>query len=186
MTKKKQAAKKPKEKKAGSNNWYPAYKEKLNAKRRDTYAKDEAYRQERQDTCRENYRRANHVGGKDCRAMLPMLKKLGNIRYIYVGKKQVKALTFSYRELANALDYSLVAVYRMANDGRIPKAVSQVVYGESAAIKPCGEFVYTEAEARAIINVLGQHQEKLLYYGARHTETKAAMLAAVKAVRKGK
>lgn len=177
-------------KSAKDKSWYKEYLGTLNERRREKYAGDKAYRAKSLQAARDSYRENNAVQQKDCRDNIAALGSIGKNRYIQVGKTKRAALTFNNAELAEALEYSLVAVYRMQTDGRLPKAVIKTVYKEGATNSNTGkfasEFVYTKPEVVAIMNALGQHQERVLHYRVTHLETTKAIFAAVNAVRKGK
>ncbi len=190
MIKNKKKTKKKAAQPKNKKDWYAAYAAKRNEERREAYAADPSYRQKVLSGNRAQYRKAHGENGKDCRANLSRLGDIGSIRFLRGGPKPVKALTFTNAELAEALDYSLVAVYRMQADGRLPKAVVEPIYKEAGkSDKGSGgrfltDCVYTKAEVVAIINVLGEHQESVMHYRAVHTETQKRIYAAVKLARK--
>lgn len=166
--------------------WYSAYQKKRNKERQEKYREDKTYRAKALEESRAAYRKGHAVSEKDCRANLGSLSDIGSIRFVRKGKSTVKMLSFTNAELAQAIEYSVVAVYRMQQDGRLPKPVMALHYPEGITVVPTpATHVYTKAEVAAIIKVLGEHQENVLHYRAAHTETRKRIYAAVKAARKG-
>lgn len=169
--------------------WSPAYAQLNNERRKAKYAKNEEYREQLKQKAREAYREKTGVEGRDCRDSLLQLKSIGRIRYVKKDRNtHVKRLTFTRTELAAALGYTLIAIYRWQKDGRLPKAEIKLTYadGQNNTTDAPGniEAVYLDTEVIGIIKVLGEHQESVSQYRVTHTETTARIFAAVKKARK--
>jgi hypothetical protein len=186
----KQATKKKNVKKVETKKekaWYREHLDRKNEVRREMYASDADYRASRMEESRARYRQEHGVFEKDCRENLDALDSIGSMRLIKLGKKQLNILTFNNRELAEALGYSLVQVYRWQNDGRLPKPRTALSYEEGLKGRFMCSEVYTEDEVKAIMSVLGEHQQSVAHYRTTHTLTIKKMFSAFnKAKLKGK
>ena len=183
-------AKKKTKKTVKQKTWYAEYSRKRNAQRRAAYRASPEYREKVLNENRAQYRKRNGGDSKDCRDNLSRLDEIGTVRFLQSGNRRgKKVLTFTNEEMAQAIGYSLVALYRMQGDGRMPKPVTQPMYqeGPSNSSGAQGKFVtdcvYTEAEAIAVINELGAHQENVMHYRVSHVETRKRIFAAVKQAR---
>jgi len=158
----------------------------LNKQRNKRYKDDAAYRTVRQERSRETYRK--NVGGvetTDCRKNIKNLDKLGALRVVRLGRIEVKAICFTKRQLAEAFNIKPLTMYKWVGGGRIPEPVFKLVYADDAKVN--GEnagMVYHRKEVRAMLDVVGEHQSQYAHYRETHTETIAAVKAAINKARK--
>ncbi len=176
-----------KAKKKPTKNWYPEYAIARNEKRREIYNTDAEYRRKAIEASRAAYRAAVGMRTKDCRKNISKLDKIGTKRQVRLGQlKEAKTLTvlsFVGAELAKALGYSPLTVYKMQKDDRIPAPVFLTAVN---AVAPQSQLVYIKEEVLAMMDVLGKHQQQIAYYRTTHIETINAMDAAVQKAREGK
>lgn len=142
-----------------------------NARRRERYAQDVAYREDEIERSRANYRDRNGSPTvNDIRGT-----KAGTYGVLrQVGGKGRKVVTFTIKELAKAMGYNSQIMGRWVGDGRMPAPVL-----ESGHL-----IVYNYPEVRAIMSVLSDHLKSTAYYRSDHQGTRAKMFDAVDAVRK--
>jgi hypothetical protein len=156
-----------------------------NARRRERYAKDPAYRERAIQQVRESYRKSREDAGlplreEDCRNNLDRLAEFGMLREVKIDEEHtMRMLTFFTKELAKALDRNPAVVQRWINSGLIPPPV---IIGKSHTNR--WYPLYTVTEVRAIMAVFGEHQQTSQYFRTYHTETREKMHAAVREARK--
>jgi hypothetical protein len=147
--------------------------EERNARRRQRYQEDPAYRQgvlQRARQAQFGTRRAAGFEvseGEDCRRNIPMLDAAAQTRDIEqdgVALGSAKAVTVD--ELAQALNRDPQVLYRWMGKGMLPRPVFEARNGRNRL-----QAVFTLAEARAIVTVFGEHQETSLYFRSTHTGT---------------
>lgn len=159
-----------------------------NARRRERYASDQAYREKAIKQVRETYRRTREAEGasvrqEDCRENLPKLFELGRVRTIRVSGQQVKdnapkKLTFTLEELAKTLGRNTQVLYRWLSDDMIPAPLYEALNERNR-----WQGVYTEDEVTAIVQIFGKHQEISQYYRTFHENTRNSIHSAVKKLR---
>jgi hypothetical protein len=155
-----------------------------NAERRKRYATDSAYRETVQAQVKESYRKARVEAGlpvrtEDCRENIDLLDTIGDERPVVLKDGgEVGMLTLTTKELATALDRNQQVLYRWYSADLLPRP--------AVAVKTPTNFnqpMYTGAEAEAMMQVFGRHQEDSQYYRKHHTETRKALFDAVEKVR---
>jgi hypothetical protein len=155
-----------------------------NARRRARYRQDRIFREKTIQTVRDKYRKAREDAGAavrqdDCRTNLGRLHLIGQLRELHAGgQPAAQALTFTVDELGEALTRNAQVLYRWISSDMFPAPTSQALNTRNR-----WQAVYTEAEARALLGVFGEHQMRSQYYRAFHTETRNRLCAAVVAAR---
>lgn len=138
-----------------------------NARRRERYATDPAYRERIL-----NYeRQKRHTEPFDCRTNLETLASFGVVRPVDGG---AEGLTFTIEEAAKVLGRTPKSLYKYFSKNLFPRP-PHTVKGPSGL----DQEAYTEKEMVRLINVFGQHQSETPYYGVYHEETKKALFDAL-------
>jgi hypothetical protein len=149
--------------------------DKHNARRREKYAKDKEFRQGEINRMRVRNRQGADYA--DPREHLADLEAKASTRPIFDGTMATTTKPcFTTEELAELLGRQTQALYRWRASGKFPHGRFKTKIG--AATKQ----VYTLAEARAVIEVLGAHFAATPYYHPSHTETRDRLFAAVEGV----
>ena len=164
-------------------------KEARNQKRREEYANDESYRQTCTLVSRENYRRDNGVVLWSCLDNLDKLSQFGQVRDIHINdKRTVRERCFVVRELGEVLGYSPTILYRWKGKGLLPSPIfgaRTTMYSDYRGSSFDSTLrVYIEAEVRAIIEVIGEHQKEFCYYRQSDTAVTEQLFAKVGQARK--
>jgi hypothetical protein len=155
-----------------------------NARRRERYRQDAQFRAQTVQKVRDKYRKEREDAGAavrqdDCRTNLDRLHLIGQERELHAGgQPAVQALTFTVDELGEALTRNAQVLYRWISSGMFPTPAFKALNARNR-----WQAVYTEAEARALLGVFGEHQTRSQYYRAFHTETRDSLFAAVLAAR---
>lgn len=138
-----------------------------NARRRQRYADDQGYREDKINRSRASYR--GQYGAPQTPAVDRNIGSLRNTgKYRDVGRGH-KVLTFTVRELAGVIGYNAQIIGRWVRDGRLPQPILE-----------CGHLrVFSLSEVRAIIAVLKDHLKDTVYYRSDHHVTKARMATVV-------
>lgn len=171
----------PQEIEERKNRWWG---EDRNARRRERYQNDPAYRAKAITQVRTSYRKSREDAGlevrdEDCRQNIKRIHEFGLIRELRVDEERtVRMLTFASKELARCLDRNPQVVYRWISSGLVPGPVNK-----ARNTRNRWEQVYTPDEVRAIMNVFGEHQQTSQYFRSYHTETRDKMVAALEVVR---
>lgn len=155
-----------------------------NARRRERYANDPAYREKAVKQVRSNYERTKESKGipsrsRNCLENLPRLTEIGSIREVQLAdERTVRMLTFQVRELGDALERNGAVVGRWISANLMPAPIykAKLPGGTKAA-------VYTVNEVRAIMEVFSEHQQISQYIRAHHTEFRDKVGAKLDAVR---
>jgi hypothetical protein len=140
--------------------WSPEY-------RRKKYREDSAYRHRVLKARRRLYhKQKGKVRRESCLVNLPSIKNFGTVRMAYVGDsfKPSRRLTFTLKELAAVLGRRPEVVMKWVREELFPQPLIEV--------EGMRENVYTLNEARALVEVMGEHQEETSYYRADHVETR--------------
>lgn len=163
----------------------PAVQKKRAAQRRKRYKTDAEYRRAAIEASRKTYREAHDVETMDCRKNLKNLQKFGVPRYVLLPNKQKKTmLTFTIPEVAKVFGgYNPQMMYRWIYTTRLPEPVCLLVFPDNGDNVPDGVRVFSEAEVRAAIPLLGEHQQHTRHYRSTHVEFKAKLHAAIKKAR---
>lgn len=161
--------------------WY----DERNERRKKRYHNDPDYRSTANKSAREGYRKTAGVREPfDPRQNIGMLEPgegcAGTMRALSHIPDAGPVLTFTKAELALIFNRPTKQIQQWAADGRIP---SPMVRGRSTAERTWTE-VYTQAEARAIVDALGEFLSQLIYFRTDHREVIDACRAAVTKVRK--
>lgn len=158
--------------------------EKRNERRRRRYEEDPQYRTAvRQRARRTQFAKRRDMGldvreGENCRDNLTQLLGFEK-RGVYLGDTEVTtARALTAEDLAGLLNRDPQVLYRWMGKKMLPRPVFEAINDRNRR-----QAVYTEEEARAIINVFGKHQEASLYFRTTHTETIRSIHQAVAAVR---
>lgn len=156
-----------------------------NARRRERYASDTAYREKAVQQVREHYERIKEAKGlpirsRDCLENLDRLTEIGSIREVTLAdERSVRMLTFQLKELATALDRNSNVVSRWVASRMIPPPIHHARLNGGTKAR-----VYLVAEVRAIMEAFSEHQKTSQYIRSHHVEfhqSVAAKLAAVRA-----
>lgn len=152
-----------------------------NARRRARYQQDCLFRERTIQTVRGSYRRQKEEHGvtvrqNDCRANLARLHEIGQLRTCSTSSDKV--LTFTIDEIAIALFRNTQVLYRWISSGMVPAPAAEALNGRNR-----WQTIYTQAEARALLETFGDHQARSQYYRTFHTETRNRLFAAVEAAR---
>lgn len=148
---------------------------KQNKLRRERYKKDLKYREEVRKTCRDAYRRLHGVLIRDC---LPAIRsKLPNSpkRRVNIGNATREIQCVTTEELASMLGYAVLIVRRWHMSGRFPKPVYHVAHSPR-------QMVYTVAQAKRLLTIMGNHQKENQYLRGSHVETIQALKDAMGSV----
>lgn len=155
-----------------------------NAERRKRYREDPEYRNKIREQVRDTYRRQRMEMGlpvrtSDCRENIGDLDMIGEERsVILMSGEEVDMLTFTVEELAKGLERSQQVMYRWFASGQFPRPVVQVRLPNNHP-----QTVYSYEEAKALLNVFGEHQEESQYYRKIHNKTREKLFAAVNLIR---
>jgi hypothetical protein len=126
-----------------------------NKRRRKRYAADSAYRETVNSWNRTSYRQRSNSKLRNCRDNISELHEFGSIRIVPIGDSRKRIRTFSVPELAKALgDYHPVVLYRWQKERKFPRPVIPANDGK----------VYTEDQARKLLTIMSEHQDKKLYF----------------------
>ena len=145
-----------------------------NAKRRKMYAEDKDFRDKAIESTRANYRSVNDglVDDSTCLDNVDDLDKFGTKRRVEGDRNS--RLTFYVKELAAAMNRRAEVVYRWVRRGMFPPPTHQLEEPTSGH-----QFVYLRGEARALAEVMGDHQLDTPYYRADHVDTRERLFEAV-------
>ncbi len=137
-----------------------------NERRRQRYATDSEYRKKCIATTRENYRRNSHMEGDlNCLGNLGVLPSYGSKRKV-PGLNTSKRVTFSVKEMADALNRHRAVVNRWIRNELFP---------------PPRWGYYTLPQARVIVRAMGELQKETPYYRRDHKELRGQLYAAMEA-----
>jgi hypothetical protein len=152
------------------------------------YHSDAKYRKKVQAAARERARVSLKEARKesDCRDNLSKLSRMGTPRAISTAGGPVVLNTFSLDEAADALYYSPSGLRKMIARGVIPKPIlsARVEVTAAARARAYNLQVYTEAEVRAMIDVIGHHYVEVGRLLDVHKTAIRALTSAVRAARK--
>lgn len=132
-------------------------------KKRERYANDTQFREHLKDYERQRYREQHAVNVRDCSTSLQNLTTFGQKRTVIHGDNRRSILTFSTKEVAEAIKYHPTRVRQWQGAGKFPKPKLQV---EGSKL-----FVYTLKQAKMIVATIARHQEVNQYLRDDHTET---------------
>ena len=155
-----------------------------NEARRKRYKDDPEYRNKIREQVRDTYRRQRMEQGlpvrtSDCRENIGDLDMIGEERMVVLKSgEEVDMLTFTVAELAKALERSQQVMYRWFTADQFPRPVVQAMVPTNHQ-----QPVYSFEEAKALLNVFGEHQEESQYYRKVHTATRDKLYAAVALIR---
>lgn len=156
-------------------NYHTKWKKDINEKRREQYHKDDNYRESILDRTRQSYREKNKlVNQKDALKNLPILKDMGVKRKCHFGDKVRWMVTFTCKELGEALGgYHVQSIYRLKSTGVLPEPVvaADVESNDFGRATVEQNFVYTYAEVKVMVKVVGEHQQKISRLSHVHTDT---------------
>lgn len=142
-------------------------------KRKNQYRQDASYRERVKVSSRVTYRRQHGLtlrSDRNAHEFLSVLDTLGTVRELHGHEAQ---LTFSVRELSTALGgYHPNVVRQWCREGKFPSP-------ELSAVCKGRELVYTLEQARALLQIMGEHQTKKVYLSSRDTETITRLFAAM-------
>lgn len=153
---------------------------KRNERRRLKYSQDPEYRTRLIKSTREGYRKKHGTLEKpsSCLVNLEDLGAFGTTRKVTVAGVERRRLTFTTGELANALRRRVEILYRWMRNDMLPVPVHT-----SSELQNQHGQVYSYQEVRAIVQVLGEHQEQTPYYRQDHVETRKRLYRKVHATR---
>lgn len=142
-------------------------------KRKKLYRKDATYREFAKGSSRATYRRQRGLSLRNLRnahEFLDTLETLGTVRELHDAEAQ---LTFSVRELSVALGgYHPNVIRQWCRDGKFPPPkLSAVCKGK--------ELVYSLPQARALLEVIGEHQTAKAYLSTNDKDTIKRLFAAM-------
>ena len=145
-----------------------------NARRKQEYSEDPAYRNSVIDSKRAGYREHN--------AMTNAVSGLGNIgresdfgthREMDLGGAEFSGVCFTTKEMASLLGgYHIQVLYRMQRDGRFPKPEMPIVSKPSV-------LVYTLSQAQKLLAVMANHQTTKAYLQVDDLDTIRALKEAM-------
>lgn len=172
----------------------PEWWDERNKRRRERYAQDKTYREEKTESSRKAYR--DKTGGTpyDPRQNLPTLDAYGKLRKVKMPNgTEVERWCMTLAETADIFGRSAQLFYRWINDGRFPAAVLTALdypitrdYKVKKGVKVSQQVaVYTPEEIRAAVGALGPHLSMVAYYRQDHTNERAALFSAMETARRG-
>ena len=133
-----------------------------NAKRRQQYATDDAYRSAVHTQNRTGYRERTGSELRNCRENIANLQDFGSIRAVSIDGCTTHILTYTVVQLAKAIGgYHPVALYRWQRQDRFPRPTTQAI--------DCKVFTFDQAHK--ILVVMSEHQDKKLYLQKSDTDT---------------
>lgn len=148
--------------------------QKTATRRKEQYDGDVEYREFARGSSRATYRRKSGLALRNLRNahdFLPSLSTLGSVRDL-LTKKGGEALTFSIRELAVLLGgYHPNVIRQWCRDGRFP---SPTIEAKGAR----KELVYSQAQAKALAEIIGTHQQEKSYLSAADTAVISSLFSA--------
>lgn len=149
--------------------WGPA----RNRRRRKRYVADAIYREKVKNWNRSSYRRRNNSKLRNCRDNLPKLRQFSSIRTVPIGRSRRRVPTLTVPELAKALGgYHPVVLYRWQKEDKFPRPVIPSNDGK----------IYTEDQARKLLTIMSEHQDKKLYFQKSDGELIEQLFAVMAAV----
>lgn len=149
-----------------------------NKKRKSRYATDPEYREKVKARSRDHYREKHEVSLRPLDFCKKRLEDMGRMRKIVLAGANVTALTFSVKELANALGgINPIVIYRWHADKLFPRPN---VIQQGAQEDDDGAHVYTLGQMKRLIAVMEEHQKKSLYLRKSDRATIKAFFAQVK------
>ena len=155
-----------------------------NARRRKLYHESEEYRSRVNTGVKQNYRKRRAQEGQsvrsdDCRQNIPLLGQIGQVRSVEICPGQdAFVLCLTLPELAKAVGRDVQVLYRWTMRDRFPAPAFRIAIRNNV---PQGVFL--EAEAAAILEVMGAHMASSQYYKTEHTETRDLMFSRLAEVR---
>lgn len=136
--------------------------------RRARYDGDPDYRERAIQSTRRSYRKRH--GRQDRRTCLKNLVNLDNasiVRGVEINGRTYQRVTFTVEELANVLNRRVEVVYRWIRNGTFPEpeAITEDLSNQHYK-------VYTLREVKALVWVMGEHQQETPYYRQDHDATR--------------
>ena len=132
-----------------------------NERRRQQYAKDHSYRRTVHIRNRDSYRRRVGSQPRNCRANIARIAEFGSISLVTLNGSTRRMRTFSVAELANALGYHRIVLYRWHKQGKFPRPLLQAN----------NQMVYTFGQAQKILTIMSEHQDNKSYFHKSDRET---------------
>ncbi len=141
-----------------------------NKRRRDRYAKDASYQTSVNQRNRDSYRATHGVVLRDCRESINRLVEFGTKRHVAVNGFVEERLTFTIKELAEvAGGYHPIVFYRWHKEEKFPRPNVELVDVDNNV--QTDKLVYTEAQVRRLLVILGAHQATKQYLHSTDTTT---------------
>lgn len=125
------------------------------------YQKDPAFRDKFKGMMRQKYRDGHPEKIRDCSKANPL--DFGMVRYLRAPDGvPSRKMSLSTGEMAEAMGYHTVVLYGWMSKGLFPRPPHKVM-GSKAT-------VFTGAQARAILKVMGQHQRECQFLREQDTD----------------
>lgn len=168
--------------------YHTSWKLEHNAKRRDKYHSDPAYRERIRAQNRKKYKsdNENFIKSIDPRVGIQdRFSKYGQMKKIKISPSVYKdVLTFSKRDAYKVLLLSEASLWKYIRDGLIPEpCFTFAVLNNGVLYKESKSKVYTSEELFVIANILGAHFTKCHKYTKEDKDTNFTIITKVQAVR---